>query len=83
MEEIVRSLVMVLMRGSEYQMICKCPKCEADIMALTLNSVPSHYVTSSFGREAAYEQLNTKENLEWINKRIIRAIHVVSKYPKH
>lgn len=83
MEEIIRGLVAVLLRGNEYQTFCKCSKCEMDIVALSLNSVPSQYVTSAYGREAAFNQLNTPANLEWINKRIIHAIHVVGKYPKH
>lgn len=81
MEEIVQSLVRVLMRGTEYQTFCKCPQCELDIIALSLNTLPTHYVTTEKGRKAVFERMNTLENLEWINKRIIHSIHVVGKYP--
>ncbi|MET0785426.1 MAG: late competence development ComFB family protein, partial [Paenisporosarcina sp.] len=40
MEEIISGLVAVLLRGPEYQTFCKCSKCEMDIVALSLNSVP-------------------------------------------
>ena len=46
MQEIVQSLVRVMMRGTEYQTFCKCEQCERDIMALSLNTLPAHYVTT-------------------------------------
>jgi competence protein ComFB len=83
MEELVATLVTVLMHGHEYQTFCQCQKCINDIIVLSLNTLPSHYVTTAEGRKIVYEQLNTKDNIRWINKRIISAIHVVGKYPKH
>ncbi|WP_391117943.1 late competence development ComFB family protein [Psychrobacillus sp. L3] len=81
MEEIVKSIVIMLMRGTEYQTFCKCEQCEMDIISLSLNTLPSHYVTTEKGRNAVFERMNSKENLEWINKRIIHSIHVIGKYP--
>ena len=81
MEEIVQGIVRVLMRGPEYQTFCKCSQCENDIIALSLNTMPAHYVTTKKGRKAVFERMNTKENREWINKRIIHSIHTVEKYP--
>ncbi|MFD2444422.1 late competence development ComFB family protein [Bacillus sp. CGMCC 1.16607] len=83
MEEMVSTLVTVLMMGTEYQTFCQCKKCINDIIALSLNTLPSHYVTTDEGRMRVFEQLNTNENRKWINKRIISAIHLVGKYPKH
>ncbi|WML44904.1 late competence development ComFB family protein [Neobacillus sp. PS3-40] len=83
MEEIVSPLVNILMMGPDYPTFCKCKKCRNDIIALSLNSLPGHYVTTEEGRIRVFEQLNTEENRKWINKRIIMAIHTVGKYPKH
>ncbi|MEN8699994.1 late competence development ComFB family protein [Bacillus infantis] len=83
MEEIVAALVKVSMLSPDYQTFCQCVKCRADIIAISLNNLPNHYVTTEEGRKMVFEQLNTEENRKWINKRIINAIHVVSKYPKH
>jgi competence protein ComFB len=83
MEEIVAALVKVLMLSPDYQTFCPCTKCRSDIIAISLNNLPNHYVTTEEGRKMVFEQLNTEENRKWINKRIINAIHVVSKYPKH
>ncbi|WP_246860878.1 late competence development ComFB family protein [Bacillus sp. REN3] len=83
MEEVVTTLVNVLMMSPDYQTFCHCRKCRNDIIAISLNTLPSHYVTTENGRKMVYEQLNTKENRAWINKRIISAIHLVGKYPKH
>lgn len=83
MEEIVSTLVTILMTSPDYQTFCQCQKCRNDIIALSLNTLPCHYVTTESGRMLVFEQLNTNENRRWINKRIISAIHTVGKYPKH
>jgi competence protein ComFB len=83
MEEIVSTLVTVLMVSPDYQTFCQCRKCRNDITALSLNNLPSHYVTTEEGRKMVFEQLNTEDNRKWMNKRIINAIHMVGKYPKH
>ncbi|MGY3714457.1 late competence development ComFB family protein [Sutcliffiella cohnii] len=83
MEELVETLVTVQMLGTDYQAFCKCEECRTDIVALSLNTLPSHYVTTEEGRQNAYNKLNNNDNLKWINKRITSAIHVVAKYPRH
>ena len=82
-EEIVRGLVSFLLRGPEYQTFCKCETCELDTAALTLNALPSKYVTSMEARDEAFKEMNTPESIERINKEIIHALHVVNKYPRH
>ncbi|MFS0780383.1 late competence development ComFB family protein [Bacillus sp. 1P06AnD] len=83
MEEIVRALVTVLMRGPEYQTFCHCDKCTNEIIALSLNSLPAYYVTNDEQRKHTFISLNTTDNLKWINKRIIQSIYSVGKYPIH
>lgn len=82
-EEIVETLVYILMSGSEYSTFCNCKNCKTDIIALALNSLPSHYVTTPENRERVIKSLNEESMRRWINKRIISAIHIVGKYPKH
>ncbi|MCL1697066.1 late competence development ComFB family protein [Lysinibacillus sp. Bpr_S20] len=82
-EEIVRGLVSFLLRGPEYQTFCKCEICELDTVALTLNALPSKYVTSMEARDEAFKMMNTPDSIEQINKEIIHALHVVNKYPRH
>lgn len=82
-EEIVRGLVSFLLRGPEYQTFCKCKICEFDTVALTLNALPSKYVTSMEARDEAFKEMNTPDSIERINKEIIHALHVVNKYPRH
>ncbi|WP_420798390.1 late competence development ComFB family protein [Lysinibacillus cavernae] len=82
-EEIVRGLVSFLLRGPEYQTFCKCEICEFDTVALTLNALPSKYVTSMEARDEAFKEMNTPESIERINKEIIHVLHVVNKYPRH
>lgn len=82
-EEIVRGLVSFLLHGVEYQTFCHCEQCEMDVIAIALNALPPRYVASGKSRDAVYNQLNTPENIEEINKQIIRALHVVNRYPRH
>ncbi|MEG0448504.1 MAG: late competence development ComFB family protein [Lysinibacillus sp.] len=82
-EEIVRGIVSFLLRGPEYQTFCDCTICEFDTVALALNALPNKYVTSLESRDAAFQAMNTPENIELINKEIIHALHVVNKFPRH
>jgi competence protein ComFB len=83
MEEIVEILVATFMMSPEYQIFCHRQKCRNDIVALSLNKLPSHYVMTQEARKFIFEQLNKEENRKWINKQIIQAIHMIGKYPKH
>lgn len=82
-EEIVRGLVSFMLRGPEYQAFCNCIICETDVIALTLNALPTKYVSNPQMRNIAFSELNTPENIELINREIIRAIYVVARQPKH
>lgn len=82
-EEIVRGLVRFLLHGPEYQTFCHCDKCALDVTAIALNALPVRYVTSPQWRDKVFLELNTPENLQEINKRIIRAIHIVDRSPRH
>ena len=82
-EEIVRGLVSFMLRGPEYQAFCNCIICETDVIALTLNALPTKYVSNPEMRNAAFSELNTPENIELINREIIRAIYIVARRPKH
>jgi competence protein ComFB len=83
MEEFVDSIVTVLLLSPDFQLFCKCDRCRTDILAYSLNNLPHHYVTTDEGRKNVFDQLNTDNNRKWINKRIVSAIYLVGKYPKH
>ncbi|KYG89645.1 late competence development ComFB family protein [Metasolibacillus sp. FSL H7-0170] len=82
-EEIVRGLVRFLLYGVEYQTFCHCERCEMNIVAEALNNLPPHYVTSNVARAEAFNVLNTPQNIETINKEIIRAIYEVGQDFNH
>ena len=64
--------------------ICKCGKCFHDICAITLNSIPPHYVTTERGEllKKATALLNI-ENLTKISSEIFKAIDIVRNHPSH
>ncbi|WLD94018.1 late competence development ComFB family protein [Alkalihalobacillus sp. AL-G] len=83
MEEIVPTIVKVLLNSPDYQTVCRCEKCTVDIIALSLNSIPARYVTSDDKRNLVYELFGKPFMREMLNKHIIGAIHVVRKNPNH
>ena len=83
MEEIVCGLVSFMLHSPDYQTFCRCKQCELDVATMALNSLPPRYVASTEARNAAFEQINRPENIEYVNKQIIKAIHTVSKKPNH
>lgn len=82
-EEIVRGLVSFMLQSPGYQTFCHCKKCELDVVAMALNTLSSKYVVTTEARNAAFEQINSPENIEYINKQIIQALHAVSKQRNH
>ena len=82
-EEIVRGLVSFMLRSPDYQTFCHCKDCELGVVAISLNALPSKYVVSVESRNAAFAEINRPENIEYINKQIIRALHAVSNNPYH
>ncbi|MGM7700100.1 late competence development ComFB family protein [Pseudalkalibacillus sp. Hm43] len=83
LEEIIPTLVTVMLNSPDYQTVCRCQKCSVDIIALTLNSVPPRYVTSDEKREIIFRLYNQSFMRTTLNKHIISAIHVVRKNPNH
>ncbi|WP_426447451.1 late competence development ComFB family protein [Paenibacillus sp. S-38] len=83
MEEIVETFVDVLLTGPEYQTFCKCKKCRNDTIAYSLNSLPPQYATNDVNRDRIFERYSSNDMRAWINKRIIIAVHLVAKFPKH
>jgi len=63
--------------------ICTCSKCACDVLALALNSLPVHYVTSAAGKQ--YIQLNTyKKQFETdVEIALMKACLTVKKSPNH
>lgn len=82
-EELVTGLVSFILHGVEYQTFCHCQRCELDIIAIALNALPTKYCVSKEARDEVFKSLNTSENIEKINKEIIRAIHIVGTNPRH
>lgn len=83
MEEIVSSLVTVLMASPDYRMFCNCAQCGANIIAASLNNLPPNYVTTSAKRDQVFNQYKQDEQIKWINEKIIQAIYSEGKYPRH
>lgn len=82
-EELVKGLVSFILHGVEYQTFCHCQRCELDIIAIALNALPTRYCVSKEARDEVFRRMNTPENIEQINKEIIRAIHMVGTNPRH
>jgi competence protein ComFB len=63
--------------------ICKCEKCRADIMAISLNDLPAKYVVTETGE--LYTKVRELEQQFEVNVEtaIIKAAIFVTKHPQH
>ena len=63
--------------------ICKCEKCRLDIVALTLNELPSKYVVTEQGElYARVRELEQQFDVD-VETAIIKAAVFVGKNPRH
>ena len=63
--------------------ICDCRRCQMDITALSLNSLPPRYVVSDFGDVMTHLDL---ESFQWkadVMIAVMRALDIVKKKPRH
>lgn len=58
--------------------VCWCPLCRADMMALSLSTLPPRYFTRRAAELEADEPMRTT-----IRDEVSRAVHHVERYPKH
>lgn len=81
-EDIVHKILFQVLEN--YPDICKCDKCIADMMALSLNCVKPKYVVSEVG-EIYTKALNEidKQELISITACVVTAVETVSKNLKH
>lgn len=63
--------------------ICKCEKCQMDIMALALNNLPTKYVVTEKGEVYAKTDLLSRQFRTDIIIQVLNAIEKVSKNPNH
>lgn len=62
---------------------CTCPRCQEDILALTLNQLPPHYVATDEGTiftQVSFDQIGGKAQ---VVAAITRAIQQVAANPRH
>ena len=81
LEDIVREELDKLL--TDIKEVCKCEKCKLDMIAWTLNRIPSQYVVTDKGR--IYTRLK-EQNLQArvdIMTALTKAILYVNKNPQH
>ncbi|MBE3573910.1 MAG: late competence development ComFB family protein [Firmicutes bacterium] len=63
---------------------CRCSRCRDDLLALTLNRLPGHYVTSEEGsiRADAEVQVNRQLRVDVV-KAMYEAASIVQAHPHH
>jgi competence protein ComFB len=80
MEEAVKDTLDNVLKDLD---VCKCEKCKLDIMALTLNSLPSKYYVTEKGE--LYNKVNElKQQFEVdIISKITKAAYFVNEHKRH
>lgn len=80
MEDVVRRSVDNIVKSMD---ICKCEKCMADIIAISLNNLPPKYIVTEIGE--LYTKVNELKQQFAIDVQtaITKAAMIVGKNPKH
>ncbi len=63
--------------------VCDCPECYEDICAITLNRLPSKYVSSRGGEVFSQFTINTTQGDAELTTALIMAAKTVSENPRH
>lgn len=75
-EDVMKDLI------SNYPEICKCQKCQLDMMAVALNNLPAQYIVSE--DNAIYLKVINSETQNRVDiiRACVHAINLVSKNPR-
>lgn len=68
---------------SDNSISCSCEQCQADIMALALNRLPSHYYVSIRGEIMTRWESETTTDKARIMAEVVRTAQQVSASPSH
>lgn len=82
MEILVQEILEDLLKVHELE-VCKCDKCKADIIALTLNKLPPKYITSEKGEKISKKELSVGQYKVDIFKYLIKSIDKIKTNPIH
>lgn len=63
--------------------ICQCERCQMDVMALTLNSLPPRYVVTDFGEVMTQFDLQSSQWRADVMVALLKAMEMVKKKPRH
>ncbi len=78
-ERVVTAAVDVLRESpADAAPLCSCAACRADIMALTLCSLPPHYCTGREDESFVREKLGSR-----VEREVVHSAQRVAKHPKH
>ncbi len=82
MEEAVKQMAEQMMAGPE-KGVCQCQRCQLDILALALNSLPPKYVVTNIGNAVTNVDLSSSQWGANITMAVCKAIETVQGRPRH
>lgn len=82
MESAVRAMTeqMLNKRG---ETACQCSRCQLDIQALALNSLPPKYVVTNIGNAVTNVDMGSSQGLANVTMAVCSAIEIVRSRPRH
>lgn len=81
LETVVRE--MLEDRLSSFDLICTCDRCQLDVMAITLNSLPAKYVVKDIGIPFIKAQFLNDQDRANVLKALTEATEIVNKNQHH
>lgn len=82
---VTETLVRVMFNDDYMQrrLVCRCEQCQNDILALTLNRLPSRYVSTDQGQAYVKAQFLNSQLQSDIIKELTISAGLVGKSPRH
>jgi competence protein ComFB len=68
---------------SKHRLVCECEQCQNDIMAIALNHLPSHYVSTALGNVYVKVQYLDAQLQSDVVKEVELASEIVARNPRH
>lgn len=79
LEEIIPTLVNVMLYSTDFQTYCHCNSCRTNIIVQTLNALPPRYVSNGEQRKIFFDLYNKPYMRKQLNQEIVRSIYRVGK----
>jgi competence protein ComFB len=83
MENTIKYAMEELFKDKKHESFCECPRCKLDVLALSLNTLPSKYVVTTRGNAVVNAKLSSDQWRANVVMATYGAMKIVQSNPRH